>query len=79
MANMNVGAWDHSEVVSQSHSSAAIESKGTLYSYDNSYDDGFEFPPTNHPVRELVTFGIFVSGVIALLIWGGPKLLHAIF
>ena len=75
MANMDVGAWGHSEVVSQSHSSAAIESDGSR----NSYDDGFDFPPSNYPIRELVTFSIFVSGVIALLVWGGSKLLQAIF
>jgi hypothetical protein len=83
MANMEVGAWGNSELVSQSRSSAAIESDGALNSYDDSYDasydDGFNFPPTDHPVRELVTFSIFVSGVIALLVWGASKLLHAIF
>jgi hypothetical protein len=42
MANMDVGAWRHSEVRSQSHSSA----------FDFS-DDGLDFPPTAHPVREL--------------------------
>ena len=75
MANMDVGAWGHSKVASQSHSSAAIESDGAR----NSYDDGFDFPPTAYPVRELVIFSIFVSGVIALLVWGGSKLLQAIF
>jgi hypothetical protein len=82
MVNVDVGAWGHSEVVSRSHSSAAIESDRTLNSYDdsydNSYDNGFDFPPTNYPVRELLTFSIFASGVIALLIWGGSKLLQAI-
>ena len=75
MANVDVGAWGHAAVVSQSHSGAAVESDGA----HNSYDDGFDFPPTLHPVRELVTFSIFVSGVIALLVWGGSKLLQAIF
>jgi hypothetical protein len=83
MANIDVGAWGRSEVLSQSHSSAVIESDGTHSSYDASYDasydDGFDFPPTDHPVRELVTFSMFVSGVIALLVWGGSKLLQAIF
>jgi hypothetical protein len=83
MANLDVGPWGHSEVVSQSHSSAAIESDGTFNSYDDSYDasydDGFDSPPTNYPVRELVAFGIFAAGVIALLVWGGSKLLQAIF
>jgi hypothetical protein len=74
MAN-DVGAWGHSEVLPQSRSDAAIESDGA----HNSYDDRFDFPPTGHPVRELVTFSIFVFGVIALLIWGGSKLLRAIF
>jgi hypothetical protein len=73
MANMDVGAWGHS--VSQSNSSASIESDGA----HNSYDDGFDFPPTLHPLRELVTFSIFVSCIIALLVWGGSKLLPAIF
>jgi hypothetical protein len=76
---MDVGAWGHSEVLSQSHSSAAIESDGTLNSYDASYDDGFDPPPTNYPVREFVTFSISASGVIALLIWGSSKLLQAFF
>jgi hypothetical protein len=61
MANMDVGAWGHSNGAR------------------NSYDDGFDFPPTLHPVRELVTFSIFAAGVIALLVWGGSKLLQAIF
>ena len=56
--------------VSQSHSGAALESNGAL----NSSDDGFDFPPTLHPVRELVTFSIFASGIIALIVWGGSKL-----
>jgi hypothetical protein len=79
MANLDVGAWGRSKVLSQSHLSAAIESDGTHSSYDASYDDGCDFPPTVHPVRERVTFSMFVTGVIALLIWGGSKLLQAIF
>ena len=71
MANMDVGAWGHSEVVSQSHSSAAIESGGAR----NSYDDGFDFPPTAHPVGEFVTASIFVLAVIVLMVWAGWKLL----
>jgi hypothetical protein len=70
MANIDVGAWGHSEGLSQSPSGAAIESDGAL----NSSDDGFDFPSTLHPVRELVTFSIFVSGIIALIVWGGSKL-----
>ncbi len=63
MANMDVRAWNQSEVRSQSHSSA----------FDFS-DDGLDFPPTAHPIRELITFSIFVSGIIALIIWGFSKL-----
>ena len=70
MANIDVGSWGHSEGLSQSPSGAAIESDGAL----NSSDDGFDFPPTLHPVRELVTLSIFVSGIIALIVWGGSKL-----
>ncbi len=73
MASIDVGAWGHSKV--ESHSSAAIESDGAHISHD----DGFDFPPTLHPVRELVTFSTFAAGVIALLDWGGSKLVQAIF
>jgi hypothetical protein len=75
MANMDVGAWRHSEALSQTHSNTAIRSDSAL----NSSDDGFDFPPTLHPFRELVTFSIFVAGVMALVVWGGSKLLQAIF
>jgi hypothetical protein len=68
---MEVGAWRRSEVSSQRYSSTAIESDGAL----NSSDDGFDFPPTAHPFRELVTFSIFASGVVGLIVWGGLKLL----
>jgi hypothetical protein len=64
MANIGVGAWRHSDVRSQSHSNTSSFS-----------DDGLDFPPTLHPVRELITFSIFVSGIIAFIIWGGFKLL----
>jgi hypothetical protein len=69
MANSDVRAWRHSEIGSPS-----VTSTEGRFS-----DDGLDFPPTAHPVRELITFGIFLSGVIALLIWGGSKLLQAIF
>jgi hypothetical protein len=71
--NMNVGVWGHSEALSRS--GTAIESDGAL----NSSDDGFDFPPTLHPVRELVTFSIFMAVVIAVLVWGGSKLVQVIF
>jgi hypothetical protein len=34
-------------------------------------DDGFDFPPTAYPGRELVTASLFVLLIIALLVWGG--------
>jgi hypothetical protein len=74
MANMGVGAWSHSKALSRSHSGTAIEADSAL----DSSDDGFDFPPTLHPVRELVTFSIFAAGVIALLVWAGSKLVQVI-
>jgi hypothetical protein len=38
-------------------------------------DDGFDFPPTDHPGRELFTASLFVLLVLALLVWGGWKLI----
>jgi hypothetical protein len=75
MANMEVGAWRHSERLSQTHANITIRSDSAL----NSSDDGFDFPLTLHPVRELVTFSIFALGVIALVVWAGSKLLQVIF
>jgi hypothetical protein len=38
-------------------------------------DDGFDFPPTAHPARELFTFSLFILLIITLLAWGGWKLI----
>jgi TRAP-type C4-dicarboxylate transport system permease small subunit len=38
-------------------------------------DDDFDFPPTAHPGRELFTASLFVLLVLALLVWGGWKLI----
>ena len=38
-------------------------------------DDGLDFPPTAHPIRELMTFSLIFSGVIAFFAWGAAKLL----
>ena len=38
-------------------------------------DDGFDFPPTAHPGRELFTACLFVLLSLALLVWGGWKLI----
>jgi len=40
--------------------------------------DGFDFPPTAHPGRELFTFSLFILLIIALLDWGGWKLISLI-
>ena len=71
MANIDVGAWRRFESLPRSHSGPANESGGAV----TRFDDGLDFPPTAHPFRELVTFSIFVSSVIALIVWGGLKLL----
>jgi hypothetical protein len=39
------------------------------------FDDGLDFPPTEHPGRELVTASLFVLLSLALLFWGGWKLI----
>jgi hypothetical protein len=75
MSNMDVGAWRHSEGLSQTHSNTAIRSDGAL----RSSDDDFDFPPTLHPVRELITFSIFALSVIGFVVWGGSKLLQVVF
>jgi hypothetical protein len=41
-------------------------------------DDGFGFPPTAHPGRELFTASLFVLLIMALLVWGGWKLISLI-
>jgi hypothetical protein len=38
----------------------------------------FDFPPTKHPVRELITFILLVLLITALEIWGGWKLISLI-
>jgi hypothetical protein len=52
------------ERASQSSVNAARES-----------DDGFDFPPTAHPGRELFTASLFVLLIISFLVWGGWKLI----
>jgi hypothetical protein len=55
------------ERASQSSVAAARES-----------DDGFDFPPTAYPGRELFTFSLFILLLITLLAWGGWKLISLI-
>jgi hypothetical protein len=76
MANMDVGAWRRSEVPSQSYANTASRPAASRPDWAvTSFDDGLEFPPTAHPFREFVTFTIFASGVVGLVVWGGLKLL----
>jgi hypothetical protein len=42
------------------------------------FDDGFDFPPTAHPGRELFTSCFFVQLIMAFVIWGGWKLISLI-
>ena len=37
-------------------------------------DDGFDFPPTPYPGRELVTASLFVLVITTSVVWGGWKL-----
>jgi hypothetical protein len=71
MANTDVRGWGDSRILSQNPTSTSVDYADTV----NVSDDGFDFPPTAHPIRELITFSIFVSGIIALIIWGGSKIL----
>jgi hypothetical protein len=53
------------ERASQSSVAAARES-----------DDGFDFPPTAYPGRELFTVSLFALAIMTFLVWGGWKLIH---
>jgi hypothetical protein len=52
----------------------------SLESDDGVYpsDDGFDYPPTAYPGRELFTASVFVLLIIALVVWGGWKLFSLI-
>jgi hypothetical protein len=50
-------------------------STGPVRDYD---DDGFDFPPTAHPGRELFTFSLFALLIITFAVWGGWKLISLI-
>jgi hypothetical protein len=68
MANTDVHSWSHS----------AIRSEYLTGVGGDSSDDGLDFPPTAHPFREFVTFTIFIAGVVALIVWGGSKLISCL-
>ena len=40
--------------------------------------DDFDYPPTLYPGRELFTFSLFVLMIVALVVWGGWKLISLI-
>ena len=42
------------------------------------FDDGFDFPPTAYPGRELFTASLFVLLIMALLAWGSWTLISLI-
>jgi hypothetical protein len=83
MANMDARTWRDSGIQSRSITNPVeIQSRfrtSTAHDTVKLSDDDLDFPSADHPVRELISFCIFVSGVIALLVWGGSKLLQAIF
>jgi hypothetical protein len=39
------------------------------------FDDGFDFPPTKYPGRELFTASVFVLMIMTLAVWGAWKLI----
>ena len=71
MAHAETGAL-RAEIASQSSADAAREYAA------REYDDGFEFPPAAHPGRELFTFSVFALLMMALVGWGGWKLVSLI-
>lgn len=75
MANVDVGVWRPAKSTSQSRSNTAIKSNSAV----RFSDDDLASLPTDHPVRELITFSVFVLGVVTFLVWGGSKLLKVIF
>jgi hypothetical protein len=70
MANTNFGTLRRSEIPSRSYSGETAQADGSV----TSFDDGLDFPPTLHPVRELLTFSIFALCVVGLMVWGVLKL-----
>jgi hypothetical protein len=65
------GRASHSSVDAARQSDVARESESNFHFSD----DDFDFPPTAHPGRELFTFSLFVVLVMALVLWGGWKLM----
>jgi hypothetical protein len=68
MAHIETRAW-RPENASQFAAGAARDSAV------RESDDGFDFPPTRYPGRELFTASVFVLLILALAVWGGWKLI----
>jgi hypothetical protein len=61
-----------------SHISVVQRASPSFTGAAREYDDGFDFPPTAHPGRELFTFSLFVVLIITAVVWGGWKLISLI-
>lgn len=59
----------------ESLSRSVAESASQSVEAERELDDGFDFPPTAHPGRELFTASLFVLLIISLLVWGGSRLI----
>jgi hypothetical protein len=55
-----------------------VNERGIAATAARESDDGFDFPPTAHPGRELFTASLFILLIMALLVWGGWKLISLI-
>jgi hypothetical protein len=75
MAHTATRAWRAERV---SHTSGVERVSQSSTGAAREYDDGFDFPPTAHPGRELFTFSLFVLVIITFLVWGGWKLISLI-
>ena len=64
-----------SRVESAPHTSGLERASPSFTGAAREYDDGFDFPPTARPGRELSTFSLFVLLVITAVVWGGWKLI----
>ena len=67
-----------SRVERVSHSAGVERASQSSTDAAREFDDGFDFPPTAHPGRELFTSCFFVQLITALVIWGGWKLISLI-
>ena len=67
-----------SRVEQVSHAAGVEEASKFSTGAAREYDDGFDFPPTAHPGRELFTFSLFVLLIMTFMVWGGWKLISLI-